>query len=64
MPVTDKNYVLIGVLDILQMSFHFGWDWRKLKRIVQENGIMQYQFLPFLNAYNGRTRERLEELYK
>lgn len=63
-PITEHNYVLIGVLDILQMSFHFGWDWKRLRKVVNDNNIMQHQFLPYLNGCNERTRKYLEELYR
>ena len=62
--VTDENYKILQVLDMLRMRFRFGWNvYPKLREFVKENRIVLESFEPYIELFAEHVRNDLFVLY-
>lgn len=62
--VTDENYKILQVLDMLRMRFRFGWNvYPKLREFVKENRITLDSFDPYIELFAEHVRNDLSVLY-
>ena len=63
-PVTDDNYKILQVLDMLRMRFKRGWDvYPKLKEFTEENKITLDNFAPYIELFSDHVKKDLLLLY-
>ena len=62
--MTDENYKILQVLDMLRMRFRFGWNvYPKLREFVKENRITLDSFDPYIELFAEHVRNDLSVLY-
>ena len=63
-PVTDDNYKILQVLDMLRMRFRRGWNvYPKLKEFTEENKITLDNFAPYIELFSDHVKKDLLLLY-
>ena len=64
--ISNNNYIVIGILDIANNAWHFGWkNWQsKIKEIIKTNKLNLIHFIPYFDYYGKHTEEDIIAIFQ
>lgn len=64
--ISESNYIVISILDIVNNTWHFGWmHWEpKIIEIIKSHRLRLTHFFPYLNYYGEHTKNDTIKLFQ